>query len=132
MKVIVNGYDGLPSIKSAEDDRRARVNTSVDITIDQNMPTPTPQDDCLSRGENKTRIIQELITVPSDSGVMVEQVVTEADQVTVTTSIEAAFNNIHPAVIVGTDTDMLVMPITRSKGNTNIIILFQGTLLTLH
>ena len=107
--VVFDGYDGPPSTKSAEHDRRARLGTSVDIIIDPSLPTTTPQKDFLTNGKNQTRLIHELTKVLNDAGVTVKQAEADADHLIVTTALEIASQNGKQVVVVGTDTDLLVM-----------------------
>ena len=52
--VVFDGYDGLPSTESAEENRRVRIRTSVDIIVKvtPNLPTITSQCAFLGHKDN--------------------------------------------------------------------------------
>ena len=58
--VVFDGYDGLPSTESAEQNRRARNRTSVYIVVRPNLPTITSQCALLGNNHNKSLLIQTL------------------------------------------------------------------------
>ena len=58
--IVFDGYDGLPSTESAEQNRRARNRTSVYIVIRPNLPTITSQCAFLGNNHNKSLIIQTM------------------------------------------------------------------------
>ena len=58
--VVFDGYDGLPSTESAEQNRRGRNRTSVYIAVRPNLPTITSQCALLGNNHNKSLLIQTL------------------------------------------------------------------------
>ena len=57
---MFDGYDGLPSTESAEQNRRARIRTSVYIVVRPTLPTVISQCVFLGNNHNKSLLIQTL------------------------------------------------------------------------
>lgn len=89
---------------------RSRKNTSANIQISPNLPTTVKQSDFLGNAPNKKQRISSLTDLLQAEGLQVKQAKADADSLTAFTAIQTAQNNTdNPVVVVGTDTDLLVM-----------------------
>ena len=111
--VVFDGYAGPISTKSAEQKRRATRCTPADIVIAPSLPTTTSQNEFLGNGGNKTRLINALTPLLENAGIIVKQAVSDADTLIVETALQRAMSSQVPVVVVGTDTDILVMLVAR-------------------
>ena len=124
--VVFDGYDGPVSTKSAEQNRRAKRSTSADIVIALNLPTTTSQSEFLGNRNNKTRLIQILSDMLITSGILVKQAAADADSLIVLTALQMAeAGDGSPVVVIGTDTDILVMLIARATASMNLYSTYQ-------
>ena len=112
--VVFVGYAGPISTKSAEQKRRATRCTSADIVIAPSLPTTTSQNEFLGNGGNKTRLIDALTPLLENADIIVKHAVSDADTLIVETALQRATSSQVPVVVVGTDTDTLVMLVARS------------------
>ena len=127
--VVFDGYAGPISTKSAEQKRRATRCTSADIVIAPSLPTTTSQNEFLGNGGNKTRLINALTPLLENAGIIVKQAVSDADTLIVETALQRATSSQFPVVVVGTDTDILVMLVARSTACMHIhfVVPWEGT-----
>ena len=122
--VVFDGYDGPPSTKSAEQSSRAKNCTSADIIVAPNLPTTTTQGAFLGNNNNKTRLIQTLYTELSSIGIIVMQAESDADTLIVSTALHMAESDCNrPVVVVGTDTDLLVMLVARATSSMDLYMM---------
>lgn len=118
---VFDGYSMI-STKAAEQLRRAKKSTSSDILFDQNMPTTTTQAAFLANGHNKERLIEMLSDLLNQAGVQVKQAQADADALIVSTALSLAESG-KPVVVVGTDTDLLVMLVAQATPNMDLYML---------
>ena len=57
-----------------------------------------------------------------NAGIIVKQAVSDADTLIVETALQSATSSLFPVVVVGTDTDILVMLVARSTACMHIYI----------
>lgn len=134
--VVFDGYECTTSTKSAEQKRRATKSSSRDIMFDESMQTVTTQSAFLSNDGNKTRLISMLVQKFNDKFIKTRQAAADADRLIVQTALsESGYS--HPVVVIGTDTDLLVMLISLAPPDcdmymlcsTNPIALYNITLI---
>ena len=134
--VVFDGYECTTSTKSAEQKRRATKSSSRDIMFDESMQTVTTQSAFLSNDGNKTRLISMLVQKFNDKFIKTRQAAADADQLIVETALSKS-GYFHPVVVIGTDTDLLVMLISLAPPDcdmymlcsTNPIALYNITLI---
>ena len=61
--VVFDGYSSGPSTKGAEQMRRARKSTSIDIEVAPGLPTTSSQSEFLGNQHNKVQLIKALSTI---------------------------------------------------------------------
>ena len=110
-KVIFDGYDQQLSTKSVEHARRASKKFPASILMDGSMPTTTSQADFLGNVKNKGRLIKLLTHHLMNAGIDVQQARSDADSMIISSTLNVSDK---PAVVVGTDTDLLVALIARA------------------
>ena len=116
--VCFDGYsEGGMSTKWAEQRRRAGKHTSPDILFDLEMPVTCTQQSFLTNKKNTTRLILSLSASLSANGVACQQAKADADFLICDTAINLAEGCDRPVVVVGNDTDLMVMLIDRSCPN---------------
>ncbi|KAG1706167.1 Carcinine transporter [Nymphon striatum] len=134
--VVFDGYECTTSTKSAEQKRRATKSSSRDIMFDESMQTVTTQSAFSSNDRNKTRLISMLVQQFKDKFIKTRQATADADRLIVETALSESGNS-HPVVVIGTDTDLLVMLISLAPPDcgmymlcsTNPIALYSITLI---
>ena len=117
--VVFDGYGSSTSTKQAEQRRRAEKCTSSDIIFDENMPTTTTQTAFLANSKNKQRLIEMVSEKMRMAGIRVIQAEADADTLIVSTALTVAEKEEVPVVVVGTDTDLLVMLVARASSGTD-------------
>lgn len=118
--VVFDGYECTTSTKSAEQKRRATKSSSRDIMFDESMQTVTTQSAFLSNDGNKTRLISMLVQKFNDKFIKTRQAAADADRLIVQTALsESGYS--HPVVVIGTDTDLLVMLISLAPPDCDIV-----------
>lgn len=104
--------------------------------FDESMQTVTTQSAFLSNDGNKTRLISMLVQKFNDKFIKTRQAAADADRLIVQTALsESGYS--HPVVVIGTDTDLLVMLISLAPPDcdrymlcsTNPIALYNITLI---
>jgi hypothetical protein len=134
--VVFDGYECTTSTKSAEQKRRATKSSSRDIMFDESMQTVTTQSAFLSNDGNKTRLISMLVHKFNDKFIRTRQAAADADRLIVETALSESGQS-RPVVVIGTDTDLLVMLISLAPPDcdmymlcsTNPIALYNITLI---
>ena len=121
--VVFDGYSDVISTKVVEQSRRAQRNMSSDIIFDDNTPTRTSQASFLSNSHNKSRLIEGLIKKMPNFGIRVKQAEADGDALIISTALDVVEAAEVPVVVVGTDTDLLVMLLARAIPSTNIFML---------
>ena len=117
--VVFDGYSTVSS-KTAEQQRRAQRVTSSDIMFDEDMATTISQTAFLSNSHNKERLIDVVHHKMLTDGIVVKQADADADSLIVSIA-----GSSKPVVVVGTDTDILVMVVTQVVLNMDVPILCQ-------
>ena len=117
--VIFDGYAGPPSTKSEEQKRRAAKCTSADIDVAGHIKTTVSQAAFLGNPYNKQGLINALIDDLQAAGIVVKQAIGDADTLIVSTALHYASES-QPTVVIGTDTDLLVMLVARTPPDCNI------------
>ncbi len=130
---MFDDYDGPPSTKSAEQNRRARIRTSADIVVTPNLPTTTSQCAFLGNNNNKSHLIQTLSADLRSISITVKQAESDADVLILSIALEISqSDNERPVVVVGTDTDLLAMLIARASSSMNMFMLVHLNPVTLY
>ncbi|KAG1690321.1 hypothetical protein GQR58_007650 [Nymphon striatum] len=104
--------------------------------FDESMQTVTTQSAFLSNDRNKTRLISMLVQKFKDKFIKTRQATADADRFIVETALSESGNS-HSVVVIGTDTDLLVMLISLAPPDcgmymlcsTNPIALYNITLI---
>ena len=120
--VVFDGYTDRMTTKDAERQRRASHLASSEILFERSMKVTTPQKPFLQNTKNKSRFIKFLMEDLARNGIKVEQHVGDADSLIVSTALLLQ-NQAKPVIVVGTDTDILVMLISIAPHNANIYML---------
>ncbi|KAJ8729647.1 hypothetical protein PYW08_001228 [Mythimna loreyi] len=106
-------FDGYPetaadrSTKSSERLRRIKP-ASVDVIVEESMPSTTTPEKFLSNGKNKAQLINLLKSKLLNVGYQVKQHMEDADTLIVYTALEESANY-ETVIIVGEDVDLLVI-----------------------
>ena len=130
--VVFDGYSNATSTKVVEQRRRAQKHISCDIIFDEDTPTTTSQAAFLTNSQNKTRLIQALRDKMSMSGICFQQAKADADTLIISTALRLAETTEVPVIVVGTDTDLLVMLVARATSSTDIYMLCCSNPTTLY
>ena len=117
--ICFDGYtDRSWSTKAAEQCRRTADNkTAPDILFELDMQVTCNQSHFLSNYKNKGRFVNALMLSLGNHGITCRQSRSDADFLICDSAIELAKDTCHPVVLVGKDTDLLVMLIDRSCSN---------------
>ena len=95
------------------------------------MPTTTTQSAFLANSNNKKRLIHTLCEMMHSPGICVKQADANADTLIVSTALSIEESQALP-VVVGTDTDLLVMLVARTTTTTDIYMLCRSSPTTLY
>lgn len=88
------------------------------------QPTTVKQSDFLGNVHNKKQLISALTDILQEEGLQVEQAKADADSLIVSTAIQTAKKNTgRPVVVVGTDTDFLVMLVAQATPELDLYML---------
>lgn len=113
--ICFDGYTDLSmSTKVGEQNRRSVKNSSADIVFASNTPVTNNQYSVLANRTNKSWVIQQLKKRFISEGVACCQSPADADYLICNTALNFAESNARPVVLVGTDTDLLVMLVDRA------------------
>ena len=96
------------------------------------MKTTTTHKGFLANSKSKARLIDKLTTELQRAGVLVKQDPADADHIIVSTALTLAQTERKPVVVVGTDTDLLEMLISKSPSDMAINMLCHRNLLQLY
>ena len=124
--VIFDGYGGPPSTKQGQQNRRMAKASSADIVFTGSMQTTTTQEQFFGNKSNKSRLIQALSTHLRKMGIEVSQAVSDADVLIVSTILQLAESE-HTVVLVGTDTDLMVMLVARAMSSASLFMFNPST-----
>ena len=123
--VVFDGYADFSSTKSEEQKRRAAKRKSADISVAGHIRATVCQADFLGNSHNKKGLINIVREVLQATGVAVKKAVGDADTLIVSTALHHATEG-QPVVVIGTDTDLLVMLAARAPSNCNIFQVNPG------
>ncbi|KAL8607718.1 hypothetical protein ACOMHN_039391 [Nucella lapillus] len=123
--VIFDGYD-IMSTKVAEQQRRAIKNVSPDILFELDMSVTTHQNLFLANRRNKARLITKLMPKLESSDVTCSQSPADADYLISNTALTSANLLDRPVVLVGTDTDLLVMLVDKADPTMDVYMQFTN------
>ena len=129
--VVFDGYDSSASAKAAEQQRPATQSISAEIIFECDMKNTTTQKAVLANSKNKARLIDKLTTELQRAGVLMKQDPADADHLIVSTALTLAQTE-RKQVVVGTDTDLLVMFISQSSSDMDIHMLWHRNPLQLY
>ena len=96
------------------------------------MKTIITQKAFLDNSKNKARLIDKLTTELQRAGVFVKQDPADSDHLIVSTALTLAQTERKPVVVVGTDTNLLVMFISQSSSGMDIHMLCHRNHLQLY
>ena len=113
-------WPSAATYKAAEQQRRATQSISAGNLFECDMKTTTTQKAFLTNSKNKARLIVKLTTELQHAGVIVKQDAADADHLIVSTALTLAQTERKPVVVVGTDTDVLVILISQSSSDMDI------------
>lgn len=114
--VCFDGYTNVSmSTKVAEQNRRGDPNASADVIFDETTSVTNSRQSILANRNNKARIISKVMEGLRAECVRCCQSVADADYLIANTTIVQADNMQRPVVLVGNDTDLLVMLINGSR-----------------
>ena len=120
--VIFDGYGDVCSTKTVEHNRRAKRVESAEILFTDDMPITIRQDRFLTNGRNNTRLIEGLKVQLEQAGIRVTNAEADADTMIVRTAIELSHDK--DVVVVGTDSDLLIL-LTQLSQPDNCICFFK-------
>ena len=120
--VCFDGYEEQTmSTKWAEQTRRAGKNTASDVIFDLDMKVTHSRDSFLANKKNTTRLISYLMTSLSTKCIVSKQATGDADYLICNTAITLAQEyEDRSVVVVGNDTDLLVILIEKSLPNLHL------------
>lgn len=119
--VVFDGY-GKSSTKDHEHLRRG---CSSQVLVEENSYAVLPPDMFLSNANNKAQLISLISTNLRKSGINVIQAETDADTLLVSNTVSKGTLGIT-ATLVGEDTDLIVLLVAHSEGNTYMLIPSKG------
>ena len=115
--VVFDGYVSGPSTNDNAHLRRSKGTSSATVLFTENMLLKMKKEDFLRNADNKQRMINLISEKLELSGVNVLHAKADADYLIVMTSIEYAKH--HNTVLIGEDTDLLVLLLQHSTGIKN-------------
>jgi hypothetical protein len=126
--VVFDGYADILNTKAEEHRRRNKKATSPDIIVQGDMTVTHTQSQFLGNSKNKTQLIDLLEINLREAGVNVLRAAADADTLIVTTAVaignERRNGNV---VVIGDDTDLLVLIIALASPQRDILLLKPGT-----
>lgn len=123
--VVFDGYGGAPNTKYEEQRRRSSKKTSVNLKVEESLPSTTSQEEFLGNASNKMQLISLLSSKLEVAGISVLQATADADVLVVTTAISQT-REVESVVVVANDTDILVLLIALANNNHAIYMLEPG------
>jgi hypothetical protein len=125
--VVFDGYGDTMSTKAEEHRRRTKKATSPDIVVQNSLIANPTQSQFLGNNHNKSQLIDLLELHLREGGVNVQKAAADADTLIVTTGITAGTGRNGNVVIVGDDTDLVVLLIALASPKREILLLKPGT-----
>jgi hypothetical protein len=121
--IIFDGYEET-STKDSEHLRRTGSFASVDMIVEDDLLVPTCQKEFLANPTNKSRFIALLTEHLTAAGCQVSQATSDADTLIVSTALSIA--QTKTSVLVGQDTDLLVLLISFATRKVFMLIPAKG------
>lgn len=123
--VVFDGYD-LEDIKQCERDRR-KVALVGDIMIVDDSSVTTTKEKFISNDKNKEKFIEHLATYLNANEIATKTAKGDADVLIVSTAVKQLTKNSEEmVVVVGNDTDLLVLILMRTPTDKNIFYFKPG------
>jgi len=107
--VVFDGYDSNESTKITEQLRRASQVVSREIIFNEETKIVTTQASFLANGANKSKLIKMIRKKFEHHRIRTDQADADADALISTTALTLAKSESQPIVVIGTDTDLLVI-----------------------
>ena len=123
--IVFDGYNVVLSTKAVEQERRCLKVTSANILFSVESQCMVPQAQFLGNPQNKSRLITILSEALLLQGFLAKQAKGDADELTVSIALEASRFG-HEIVIVGKDTDLLVILLARAIKEDRLYLLNQN------
>lgn len=123
--VVFDGYPEYPTTKSEEQERRAAKEGCIDINVEPEIITSIPQQKFLSNQRNKIQFISLLCKDFQECGIVTVQAESDADRIMVQHALAASRISNSSAVLVGEDTDLLVL-LLHHRENEEVYMLKPG------
>jgi len=111
--VVFDGYESKNSTKVAEQLRRASKAVSRDLIFDGETKTVTTQTSFFANRANKSRLIEMVRKQFEQNGISSKQAEADADSLITSTGLTLAKSEQRPVVIIGNDTDLLVILVSQ-------------------
>lgn len=118
VEVIFDGYPNEPTTKTSEQRRRSLKQTSADIVVEKQHIITTSQAAFLANSNNKKNIIKELCKHLRENNIVTRQAVADDDVLIANCAIQSSY--VCPVIVVGEDTDLLVLLVALSHDNAQI------------
>lgn len=125
-ELVFDGYDGPPTTKNAEQSRRGNRFKAADAVFDLHSIATAKQADFLANSNNKSRLIAALMHKMDQAGIKTRQAAADADTLIVSVAMEKASQG-ETVVVVGTDTDLLALLVSRCDPSHSMYFLKTGT-----
>jgi hypothetical protein len=116
--VVFDGYSLGPSSKDHTHSRRTKGIEGTKIEFRKNTPFKSKKENFLCNNENKQAFINMLSEFLVSNGIRTEHAEADADVMIANTGIALAEN--YPTIIIGEDTDVLVLLLFHSSTNTTL------------
>ena len=129
---MFDGYQSLESTKVSEQHLRAKKGASKDILFGADMISVIPQDSFLKNNTNKTRFMKLLIQESGKHDISAIQAKPDAYYLIVSTILEKSSESENPVILIGNDTDLLVMLVSHSSFNCNTYIIMETNPATIY
>ena len=124
-KIVFDGYSSTPTTKDQTHQRRSKGIKGTKVLFDQSTVFKTKKEKFLSNAENKQNFINLLASYLSSSGCIIIHAKTDADvQIVEIAIIEADKSDV---VVIGEDTDLLVLLCAHAKVEANTIYFTSDT-----
>ena len=114
--VVFDGYDSKNSTKVAEQQRRASKAVYRDILFDEDITIIS----FLANGSNKSRLIEMIHKEFAHEGMSSNQAKADADSLSATTALTLSKLQPMQVVVIGTDTDLLVIFLSETTSQMNL------------
>src|SRR6218665_2975989 len=111
--VVFDGYESSNSTKAAEQQRQASKGVSRDLSFEEQMKAVSTQASFLANAASKSRLIGMIIKKFQHHRINTKQADADADSLIASTGLTLAKSEKKPVVIIGTDSDLLVIIVSQ-------------------